>query len=313
MLSSDFDLATNELERKIRALNKAVWDNRLRAPQVAEWVQTFGSDSHSEDQVEIVRQGARYLLTRFTYFDRTQKTAMFRFLYRHHIRYPVIEQARNDGVSIGDHDELEHRFRMSLLATAIVPLGGPSKSGASLLYPLRQHSGLPESCFPGGGVAWPTPSAPGLSLRLIAVDDFTGTAKQATDFTALLQVRADEAIAAGWGSVSMELLFLGGTTGALDLLRGSGLFTRVEAACEFDETHKVFGPSSRYQSSAYGIDWDLLAEEVHRLGSILLPLHPLGWRDCQLVVAFDHNTPDNTLPVFWQTEGGHPALFPRLQ
>ena len=28
----------------------------------------------------------------------------------------------------------------------------------------------------------------------------------------------------------------------------------------------------------------------------------LGFKDCQLLLGFNHNTPDNTLPIFWYDE-----------
>ncbi|WP_461330746.1 phosphoribosyltransferase-like protein [Bradyrhizobium liaoningense] len=33
---------------------------------------------------------------------------------------------------------------------------------------------------------------------------------------------------------------------------------------------------------------------------MLCPPHPLGYKDTQLALGFSHNTPDNTLPVFWE-------------
>ena len=50
-----------------------------------------------------------------------------------------------------------------------------------------------------------------------------------------------------------------------------------------------------------------------RCGEQLVPSHPLGYRDGQLLLGFSHNTPDNTLPVFWYEERDGPNWRPMFR
>lgn len=44
-------------------------------------------------------------------------------------------------------------------------------------------------------------------------------------------------------------------------------------------------------------------------GAVLCPEDPLGYQDGQLLIGFSHNTPDNTLPIFWSDgETGAPWI-----
>jgi hypothetical protein len=45
-----------------------------------------------------------------------------------------------------------------------------------------------------------------------------------------------------------------------------------------------------------------------KYGQHLWAADPLGYKDGQLLLGFSHNTPDNTLPIFW-SEGHPPRLW----
>lgn len=38
-----------------------------------------------------------------------------------------------------------------------------------------------------------------------------------------------------------------------------------------------------------------------KYGEKLYPKHPLGYDDSQLLIAFEYNTPNNTLPIIWSS------------
>lgn len=55
---------------------------------------------------------------------------------------------------------------------------------------------------------------------------------------------------------------------------------------------------------------DRLRKIIEKYGSVLAPKAPLGYSGSGLLVAFEHSTPDNSLPIFWaKTSGWRPLLI----
>ena len=55
----------------------------------------------------------------------------------------------------------------------------------------------------------------------------------------------------------------------------------------------------------------MFAEQMCRFyGSSLVPGDPFGYDNGQLLIGFHHNTPDNTLPIFWYDEPGGTSWTP---
>lgn len=69
---------------------------------------------------------------------------------------------------------------------------------------------------------------------------------------------------------------------------------------ELDDTYKTFDNLGRYFATTP--DWfdkNEFYNIAYGYGKQLKPSYPLGYKDGQLLLAFFHNTPDNTLPIFW--------------
>jgi hypothetical protein len=111
--------------------------------------------------------------------------------------------------------------------------------------------------------------------------------------------------------VSYYLLFA--TEQGISNLKALNLFDEVAAAVVFDADYRTFGESSHYyKDSPVGVVRTTALQMMYGYGARLHDA-PLGYGDCQLMVGFHHNTPDNTLPVFWaagSAEKWHP-IFPR--
>jgi hypothetical protein len=45
---------------------------------------------------------------------------------------------------------------------------------------------------------------------------------------------------------------------------------------------------------------------VEKYGKKLYKNHMLGYKDSQLLLGLEHNTPNNTLPIFWSEKGWNP-------
>jgi hypothetical protein len=47
---------------------------------------------------------------------------------------------------------------------------------------------------------------------------------------------------------------------------------------------------------------------VEKYGKKLYKNHMLGYKDSQLLLGLEHNTPNNTLPIFWSEEEWSPIF-----
>lgn len=101
-------------------------------------------------------------------------------------------------------------------------------------------------------------------------------------------------------SAKISYLVLFASTSGLDVIRSLDCFDQVDAVFELDETFKVLGEKSRIFSGEEGpFDRLRVLRTCEKHGNTLYPSHPLGYKDGQLLISFSHNTPDNTLPIFW--------------
>jgi hypothetical protein len=104
------------------------------------------------------------------------------------------------------------------------------------------------------------------------------------------------------------------TSRALTNIRANTLFDDVNCIFDLDPSFACFGDLSRfYTKDDAKIDRGIARQIFEHYGKELWPDHPLGYGDCQLLIGFHHNTPDNTLPIIWYDEPGSPwhAMFKR--
>ena len=112
-----------------------------------------------------------------------------------------------------------------------------------------------------------------------------------------------------------------GTSEGIKKVGDETLFDEVEAVFELDKSFECFSEESRYftkcpvniykneceqLSKKYGFN---LMRSIWSLEGVVEPAletyserDKLGYKDGQLLIGFNHNTPDNTLPIFWYDE-----------
>ncbi len=299
------DDVQDDLTRKIKVLNETLWEHRVKEPLIREWLDNFrrnGGDTAKE------RLHALYMLSNIMYFGFDQMRELLRALYRDLYRYPIIERIRRANGDTTDQTLIAQAFSDELQKTLFLGVGNPSESGSHLLYYFRQENDLRKTRFTdthqlfrrdaqGGRLTLRFPDV----KRYVFIDDFCGTGTQGTTY---LRDRVSD-IKKLDKDIVAACYVLFATSRGIEKLKAETKFDEVACVYELDSTFKCFDDNSRYFADPpAGIDKSF-AEVMSRVyGLALRPSLPLGYDNCQLLLAFHHNTPDNTLPIIWCDESG---------
>ena len=309
---------TDDLLAKIKTFSETIWDGKAKHPQIGYWLANFNaSASGAEDKC---RLHALYLLSQFMYFGSRQMRELIRVIFRDLYKYPLVEWIREANDHTTDLEFIDRKFGDALDKTLFLGVGNPSESGCHLLYYFRQENRLPKSCFVHSHQIferrrlskWQTFKsmfnrsdhyAGTLTLRnpnvdrYVFIDDFCGSGHQARVYLADIV----EDIKTCNPEVRVSYFVLCATAAGMNVVRNSTKFDVVQCVFELDDSFRCFSCSSRYfpAPSQMDIDPQFAKEMCCRFGNALHPDAPLGYDNCQLLLGFQHNTPDNTLPIFW--------------
>lgn len=293
-----------QYESKLRTLVEHAWDQEVRWPHIEAWMQNFRGEVF--DELDERLYGV-FTLSRFMYFSKRLVREMLKSLYRDHFESPLKQRIRRNCRGTKDALVIRKAFEDELAATRFVGVGNPAESGAHLLYYFRQVNYLPKDLFVDFSGAFSPISdnagrikfkqREGGVTRYVFFDDLVGSGTQASDYLShnLARVRA------ATPQIDLRFMSLFSTTKGLEKLNEARLFDG-KAMClfELDDSYKAFHASSRYFSSPpQWFDVARLLELAQFYGAKLQPRRALGYRDGQLLLGFSHNTPDNTLAIFW--------------
>lgn len=289
-----------ELVQKLKTLTAALWTGAVDWPMVLKWLDNFAADAEG---TRSERLHALFLLSQFMYFGSREMRELLRALYRDLYRYPIIEGLRRANADTLDCDQLNSLFDEERKRTRFLGVGNPSESGTHLLYYFRQENALQRSLFVNTHELFTTPpaGAPTLTFpdvrRYIFLDDFCGSGTQAVAYSKIVS-----ALKAANPTLRISYYALFATSTGLGHARTHTQFDEINAVFELDETFKCFGATSRYfKTTEPELDQAFAEATCRTYGAILLPDHPLGYKDGQLLIGFFHNIPDNTLPIIWRT------------
>ncbi|MDQ0512568.1 phosphoribosyltransferase-like protein [Ancylobacter amanitiformis] len=293
-----------QLLLKIRRLSEAVWDNRATGRDVDAWLKIFTSNSANEttDRVAMLN-----LLSNFTYFGVHEVRELLASLYHELYRQPLIQRIRQSLVDPLDIDAIEDSYAAHLKRTRFLGVGNPSESGPHLLYYLRQEADLPSDLFinhfelPGfAGVA-------GDVDHYVFIDDLCGTGCQACDYSSTVV----DTLRRAAPKAQVSYFALIATTDGLRHVLAEGRYTTVACVMELGDDFRCFSERSRFWTGDGASDLKARAKDIClRHGRILYPPHPLGFGEAELAVGFSHNTPDDSLPIFWKRQS---AVLPNFR
>lgn len=303
-----------KLLRKIKILNETTWENRASKLQIGKWLENF----EEEEQIQ-----ALFLLSQFMYFGNIQMRNLLKSLYRDLFQYKIIEKIRKDNGDTRDLNIIDLEYKKALSKTRFLGLGNPSESGPHLLYFFRQENSLSKKLFINTFEIFAQNDGE-LSLRYpevdhyVFVDDFCGSGSQAKKYSEIMLKNLKELDS----TLKVSYLMLFGTKLGKEIVRMETLFDHVDSVYEFDESFKCFEKNSRiFKDAELPISQDIAEKISFKYGRSLMERickksvkssevyscstkNAHGFGDGQLLVGFHHNTPDNSLPIFWFDEDG---------
>lgn len=282
----------DRLVNKIMVYYQTIWAEKRSAANHKLWLANFKKDEELD---------CLFLLSKFMFFGTDEIRELLVSIFRDKFKYKFVEQFRKANGDTTDVGRIDTAFKQKLKSTRFVSLGGASESGAHILFLFRQVNKLSvglmktsSDIFSGTHLSEPTVE------HYVFIDDFCGSGETAIKCEHLIkQIKAENPKAV----VSYFVLFA--ASEGFENVRTYSSFDNSESIFILDNTFKCFEDISRYYSDA---DLSVKKTETKSFctsyGYSLVkgtPVqdHPLGFNDGQLLLAFAHNTPDNTLPIFW--------------
>lgn len=314
----------DKLMNKIYAYYQTIWREKWKEGIEKEWLANFKIGD--EDLINKEKINMLYLLSKFMYFGNDELRHLLFCLFRDLYKYPIIAKIRKNNGDTTENSFICKQFNIELSKTRFLGVGNPSESGVHMLYYFRQESKLSKEFFINASDIFTTSKIteklPNESCRTylkseiknkeitryIFIDDFCGSGSQVSLYLndIVENMRFENP------SLEINYLMLFGTEYGINQVRNANIFSSVEAVFSIDDTFKAFSDNSRY----YKTIPDLLIEKIFskvaalKYGTSISPT-PLGYKDGQLLLALFHNTPDNSLPIFWSEHDNWKPIFKR--
>ncbi len=293
------------LRQRVTVLSLRAWEGRNDWPAVQAWLNNFNGASGIE--VETEQRHALFLLSQFLYMGSIETRVLLQAVYRDLFMIPLVQEVRRSLCDTRDKSAIESGVAEALSKTRFLGVGNPSESGVHLLYYFRQENELKKCAFMDSAAVFASEQPPGSTARRVLaqpnvnryvfIDDICGSGKTAVDYSK--NILAD--ILAINRHVKLHYLAMFASSEGLKKVRDETSFGQnCGAVFELDDSYRCLTDNSRIMHAAPPhIDGATLRQMALCYGRMLLPYHPGGFDDSQLLLGFHHNTPDNTLPIIW--------------
>ena len=134
----------NKAKKKLLALTRYAWNNKIDWQDVEAWLNNF--DEH-EDLNKCEKLQMLHLLDQFMFFGEREIKILLQCIYRDKFKYNLIKKIRKKNNNTLDRNLIDRKFQRELKNTRFLGVGNPSESGTHLLYYFRQENKLPKTLF----------------------------------------------------------------------------------------------------------------------------------------------------------------------
>lgn len=199
----------------------------------------------------------------------------------------------------------EYGSPITLDNTLFAGVGDGGKSGWMIAYHFRMTNSIPEFSFLSEEILE-------LSDRLqidnlVMIDDFIGSGNQAT--------KEIEQIKTKVMPLGVKNFFMLSVAGMKDGIRKieNDLAVPTFCAFEYDSADTVMSFDSGFYNGLSHSEKESVKEKLKTYGLHLSDKRPLGYGDTGGLLAFNYNTPNNTLPLIWSSSNGWIPLLRRIE
>ncbi|MDQ6941595.1 MAG: ATP-binding protein [Candidatus Eremiobacteraeota bacterium] len=205
----------------------------------------------------------------------------------------------------------ENRFFTRRRDFLVTHLDASGKSGTLMAKYFADENSLAD-----GSVAAPSELRHAVHLRkgirvIVALDDFVGTGESLRKSLKKLWDDNEEL----WrsGDVALHVVILVGFGDAVaelrDYCRRHEIRAEIDLCESLDNSARAFSDlSEAFPDPVRRRDAEAM---IRNYGARLQKRWPVGYGDSQALVAFEHNIPNNSLPIFWSDAGVWKPLFSR--
>lgn len=283
-LFDDFPTEEN-LMNIIMHTSTTVWESELVVKDIENWLGNFKGEVL---ELKHERLLALWLLSHFTFYNKHEVRHLCKIIYKD-LLHKIVEGIDTSLVTV------EAAVTDFFSKSNIISSEKTSGSGGYIAYFFRHENELPMTLF-----NFSLENVNDSIKNIIVIDDVTlseGIAGQMYNFWKKARGK--------FHTKNFFLLTLMASEASYNFLK-SEFNIEIISAIKLDNRDKCFHAESDVFSSFSN---KVKREEIINLSrefaehygkKINIPLlHPLGHADGQYTFAFDYNTPDNTLPIFW--------------
>jgi hypothetical protein len=298
----------DKLHAKIKILNETLWEGKCSYKKVNAWLDNFNEDEKTH---------ALYLLSQCIYFNDFQIKQLLISIYRDFFKYPNIAAIRRKNGNTLDEKIINKEYDKIINNTRFVCVGNPSESSARLMGDFRKENKLNKTLFI---TEFEISSCKKEVENFVFLDDICGSGNQMVEYTK----KVIPLIKSNFPKAKTYYFLLLGTIDGKEFIRKNANIDVVDSVLELDNSFKAFNFDSRaFKNTPSEIDIHKIKDFTGKNGkklmsSIFQRIDPMidhhdlnfycerdkfGYNDGQYLIAFTHNTPDNTLPILWYNEG----------
>lgn len=210
--------------------------------------------------------------------------------------YLSFDRVRSMAVEL--HSLLHSELGETLDRAWFIPMGGAARSGAFVAYVFRSLNQIPNERFLPYQLICDRVSD---SDPVILLDDLLASGHQAVhEWASVVKTGGLPA-----NSPAYLATLVGCEAGRIFVEER----TTLETVCTLQLTRSQEPLSSDSMLFPDVVERDHLRKLLEKYGRALAPRGPLGYAGSGLLLAFEHSTPDNSLPIFWATTNNWKPLL----